>query len=367
MDEARTRWRLVLGQLAEDALGCKLDAHWAARDRALQALYGRALQARDTRMGGSGPSVLDVPAWVRELRKLFPVEVCETITGHALDRFGMKELVTDPEVLDGLTPDYELLKAVLSFKGMMEGPALQAARRVVEAVVEQLTRQLEREVQGAFATLSRRQAARRVGRPSELELARTLRGSLRHWDPEEARLTAVVPWFRPRHRRHVPWDVIIAVDCSGSMTDSVVHAAVLAAILARTSFLRVRLAAFDTALVDLSEQVDDPVGVLMSVQLGGGTDIAGAVGWCAEQVEHPSRTIVAVITDFYEGGSEAALLSHVRAMCGAGVKVWGLACLDAEGAPVYDRRLAAACADAGAKVGAVTPGRFCAWIAAAMS
>jgi hypothetical protein len=366
MDELRARWRLVLGQVAEQPLAAQLTGEWAARDRALQALYGRAFRERDTRVGGRGGSVLDVPHWVRELRALFPTEVCETITGHALDRFGLKELVTDPEVLEGLKPDYALLKAVLSFKGMMEGPALEAARRVVQAVVDELTRQLEQEVSAALSAVAREQRLRRTGRAADLDLRRTVRSSLRHWDPQQRRLGAVDVWFRPRRHRHVPWEVIIAVDCSGSMIDSLVHAAVMAAILARTSFLRVRLAAFDTSLVDLSEQVGDPVGVLMSVQLGGGTDIAGAVGWCAAQVEHPSRTIVAFITDFFEGGDESVLLAHIRSMRGAGVQVWGLACLDAEGAPVFNPHLAASCADAGAKVGAVTPGRFCAWIAEAM-
>lgn len=362
------RWQLVLGRFAERSLGAQLTGERARMARVLDHLYGREYSRRGTggsgagSQGGHGDSVLTVPEWIREVRDLFPSEVCEVVTRHALERYGMHELVTDAEALRKLEPNVELLKAILTFKGTMQGEVLTVARAVVRRVVDQLRARLETAVRRSSAGRRDHAARSRTGRSRDLDFQRTLQRSLRHWDPNARRLLAAELSFRTRVRRRTPWEIVILVDCSGSMIDSVIHAAVMAGIFHALPTFRVRLCAFDTQVVDLSDAVDDPVEVLMSVQLGGGTDIAGAVEYGASLITQPSRTIVVLVTDFFEGGSPARLVGAVKRLRGAGVRVLGLAALDAAATPQFDHRLAAECAAAGADVAALTPEKLAEWI-----
>jgi Mg-chelatase subunit ChlD len=308
-----------------------------------------------------------VPEWIRQVRELFPSETCEVITRHALDRYGMTELVTDAETLRTLQPSYDLLKALLTFRGLLQGEALELARRIIREVVEDLRRRMARDVREAlWGRLSRRRRSRFKSAPN-LDVRRTVRANLRHYDTRNRRLVVQELHFFSRVERRLPWHIIMAVDCSGSMTDSVIHSAVLAGIFKGLPSLRLKLLAFDTSIVDLTEVAGDPTEVLMSVQLGGGTDIAGAVGYCASLVEQPSRTIVVVVTDFCEGGPAQPLVAAIKRLRGDGVRVLGLAALDQEAQPAYDRSTAEACVEAGAEVAALTPRRLAEWLAQAIS
>jgi Mg-chelatase subunit ChlD len=364
---ARARWRLVLGRFADPSLPGALGSGDHARmDRMLDHLYGREYAGRGVR-GGLGPSALSVPEWIREVRELFPAETCDVITRHALDRYGMTELVTDPATLERLQPDYELLKALLTFRGLINGPVLDVARRIVRQVVEDLTRRLAHEVRPFLWGRVDRRRRSRLRSTANLDAWRTIRANLAHWDPVTRRLGVEHVRFSSRVQRHLSWDLIMAVDCSGSMVDSVIHSAVMAGIFRALPTLRVRLLAFDTAVVDLTEAASDPTEVLMSVQLGGGTDIAGALGHCATLVDQPSRTIVVFVTDFCEGGPLVPLLATIKRLRGAGVRVLGLAALDRDARPSYDVAAAEQCAAAGAEVAALTPGRLAEWLARAIS
>ncbi len=369
---ALARWRLVLGRFAEEPLAGAMGAGegYEAMDRLLDHLYGREYTKRGVRgpsggpAAGSGASVLSVPEWIRGLRDLFPSDVCEVVTHHALERYGLTEIVSDPDTLRSLAPSYDLLKAVLTFKGLMRGEALDVARAIVRAVVEDLRRRLERDVRAALSGRPSRARRVRFGSSRDLDARRTVRANLARWDPERRAIVASELWFTSRARRYaLPWEVVVCVDCSGSMADSVIHSAVMAAIFAGLPSLRVRLFAFDTAVVDLSAQADDPADVLMSVQLGGGTDIAGAVAYASTRIEQPSRCLFVLVTDFCEGGSPARLVAQIRKLRGDGVRVLGLAALDRDATPVYDRHLAGECAAAGAEVAAMTPSRLAEWVA----
>lgn len=368
---AAARWRLVLGRFAEDRLPGALGAGgYSPMDRILDHLYGREYQGRGVRSGsggGTGPSVLSVPEWIREVRELFPQDTCEVITRHALERYGMTELVTDAETLRRLEPSYDLLKAVLTFRGLMKGEVLDVARGIVRKVVDDLRRRLEREVRPALWGRIDRRRRTRLKTAKNLDVLRTIRANLRNWDPARRRLVVRDLFFLSRVERHLPWHVIMAVDCSGSMIDSVIHSAVMASIFRALPAIRVKLVAFDTAVVDLSEAAGDPAEVLMSVQLGGGTDIGGALGYCASLVAQPTRTIVVLVTDFCEGGPLTPMLTTIRRLRSEGVRVLGLAALDARATPSYDRAAAEACVEAGAEVAALTPGRLAEWVAKAIS
>jgi Mg-chelatase subunit ChlD len=342
-------------------------------DRVLDYLYGREYAGRGVRetsrdrQGGAGASALFVPEWLKGVRELFPRETVEVIERHALERYGMTELVTDEEILRKMEPSYELLKAVLSFRHLMAPRVLDVARQLVRQVVEDLRRRLAKDVrQVLWGRLNRRRRSPlKIAR--NLDWHRTIRANLKHYDRDRKRIILQSLHFWSRVEHHIPWHIIMAVDCSGSMMDSVIHSAVMAGIFKGLPTVRVSLIAFDTAVVDLTEHADDPTEVLMSVHLGGGTDIAGALGYCETLVVSPTRTILVLVTDFYEGGPADRLIATVKRLRESGVRVLGLAALDAEANPAYDQTMAERCVAVGAEVAALTPRRLAEWMAQVIS
>ncbi|MFI6516879.1 VWA domain-containing protein [Spirillospora sp. NPDC050679] len=370
------RWRLILGAPAERRTG-GLSGDAAQRDAALDWLYGRdpdlarrgvrrggGAQGRpDSREGGDGPSAVHAVDWLDAVHRLFPKETIERLERDAVERYEIHEIVTDPAVLERVEPDPALLRAVLRTKHLMNPEVLAMARRIVEAVVRELMDKLKVEVRRSFhGTRSRRPSRFKIAR--DFDFKGTVRANLAHYRPDERRVYIEHPRFLSRTARRLEqWQLILLVDQSGSMAGSVIHSAVTAACLWGLPGLKTHLVAFDTAVVDLTSDVTDPVELLMRVQLGGGTDIAKAVAYGASLVENPRRTIVAVVTDFYEGGDEHALVRSVRKLCEQGTHVLGLAALDEEANPDYDRDMARRWTDAGAHVGAMTPGMLADFVA----
>ncbi|MDI2129632.1 VWA domain-containing protein [Yinghuangia seranimata] len=385
-DPALERWRLILGAPAERHT-CGLSGEAAARDAALEWLYGRDPDAARRgvrggpgtsgaarpkplhgaeRQGGDCPSVVSPVDWLDDVHALFPKETIERLERDAVERYGIEEIVTDPDVLARVEPNPALLRAVLRTKHLMNPQVLALARRIVEQVVRDLLARLRPDVRRALT-------GTRTRRPSRIPLARdfdfkgTIRANLAHYQPAERRLLIERPKFHARTQRHLSqWQLILVVDQSGSMVGSVIHSAVTAACLWGLPGLRTHLLAFDTSVVDLTSDVTDPVELLMRVQLGGGTDIARAVDYAASLVDNPRRTIVAVISDFYEGGDPYRLVRTVRELVDQGTTVLGLAALDEDANPDYDRELAQRLADVGAHVGAMTPGRLAEFVAERM-
>lgn len=364
---ALARWRLVLGRFGEKHLPAPGAGRAARMEAALDYLYGREYQGRGVRErqgpGTLDPSVLNIPTWLGEVRELFPREVVEVIEKHALERYQLKEMVTDPETLEKLEPNVELLKTLLTFRGHLQGEILHTVRRVIRQVVEQLKQKLELDVRRALAGRIHRFRHSPQKVAQNFDARGTIRRNLRHYDLARRRLLLQEPRFFARNTRLLPWQVILCVDQSGSMGDSVIHSAVMAGILAGLPFVRVKVVVFDTEVVDLSEHVDDPVEMLMSVQLGGGTDIGKALGYCETLVEQPQRTVLALVSDFCEGGSPALLLAACRRLRESGVTLLGLASLDQTAAPAYDRQMAEHLAEAGMEIAALTPKHFAEWLA----
>lgn len=367
------RWRLVLGRYAQQQLGngAALGPKQQRMERALDYLYGREYRGRGVRAeqsaGSLDPSVLSVPHWLNEVRELFPKETVERIEKHALDRYGMTELVTDPAVLAKLEANMDLLKAVLTFRGQMKGAVLQEARRVIRKVVDEITRRLQTEVRNTLTGRLNRFSQSRMKVAANLDWRTTIRRNLKNFDRERNRIIVDDVRFFSRVQRRLPWTVILCVDQSGSMTESVVHSAVMAGILAGLPLVKVKLVVFDTAVVDLSDHADDPVEVLMSVQLGGGTDIGKALTYCTQLVDDPLRTVLVLVSDFCEGASPGILIGACRKLAEARVKLLGLAALDDRADAIYDRQMAERLAEAGMEIAALTPGKLAEWLAAVIN
>ena len=361
---ALNRWRLVLGKQAEGEMTLQ-DPRLSRMDDALDFLYGREAGS-DVRKGGTGASNPTVAHWLSEVRKLFPQETAEVLQRHALDRYQLTELLADREVLESLEPNQALLETVLSLKHMMKGPVLDTARRIVDKVVRKLTEQMEQEVRSSSLGKLDRSSRSSIRSIRNLDFKRTIRENLSHYDMINGRLVLEKLHFNGRIKRYNPWRVILCVDESGSMLSSVIHSAVMAGIFAKMPMLDTKLVIFDTSVVDLSGYVDDPVQALMSIQLGGGTDIAGALRYCEGLITKPHRTMVVLISDLCEGGPRQNLYGVCRDILESGAKLVALTALDENAAPAYDRTVGQVLANLGAWVGAMTPAKLADFMAQVM-
>jgi Mg-chelatase subunit ChlD len=367
LDPGLERWRLILGEPGDACLdGRALSGAAAGRDAALDWLYGRDedLAERGVRTrGGDGASQLTTVDWLDQVNTLFPRETVERLERDAVERYQIPDVLTDPDVLGRIEPNPTLLKAVLRTRHLMNPRVLALARRIVTTVVQQLMDRLAVTVRQSF-TGARSRRPSRYRQARNFDVRRTIRANLGHYQPEQRRLLIEQAYFFGRSRRQLePWQFILLVDQSGSMVGSVIHAAVTAACLWGLPGIRTHLVAFDTDVVDLTSDVDDPVELLLKVQLGGGTDIARAVSYGARLIDNPRRAIVALITDFYEGGDPAALVRAVRRLVEQGSRVLGVAALDEDANPAYDRETAQLLADVGADIGAMTPAHLAAFVA----
>ncbi|GAB4086140.1 VWA domain-containing protein [Myceligenerans cantabricum] len=380
--EAARRWRLVLGRYAAERLDVQ-DGDQRL-ESTLRYLYDREYAARGHAAGrggdggrqrggpgsldGSAPHGVDFSAlgWLGEARSLFPRETFERMQVEAVGRYGLSELLGDRETVEAMEPSRELATALLQLRGKLDPAAADGVRRVIERVVEDVVRRLRPRfltATGGRVDRSRR-SMHRVAR--NFDWKRTLRANLGRVDGDGRMLVQDVR-FNARQKRSLTWDVIVLVDQSGSMAASLLYSAVCAGILSGLPGIDVRLVLFDTSVVDMSHLAHDPVSVLLTAQLGGGTDIARAVRFAEGQVSNPSRTVVALVSDFCEGGSVSELLAAVRRLRSSGVTLLGLAALDEAAEPVYDQGTARHLAEAGMEVAALTPERFAEWLGEVLS
>ena len=359
--EQLNRWCLILGKQAGNQIPFGADGALEGGiscpdlEDALDFLYSREYGEDVRREGGTGASKLTAASWITKIRRLFPRETVEILERHALERYQLTELLTDKEVLEKLEPNQELLKTILQLKHLMKGEVLETARRIVRKTAEEIGEKLRQDIRRSLLGSLDRNSPSQVKSIRNLDVKKTIQKNLRHYDMENQRLCLEQICFHSRTRKYSQWRIVIAVDESGSMLDSVIHSAVMAGIFARLPMLDTRLVIFDTQVVDLSAHLDDPVETLMSIQLGGGTNIGGALQYCATLVENPHKTMVVLVPDLCEGGSISGLLSVSRGIIESGAKLVCLTALDRDANPAYDRRTAGYLADLGAFVGAMTP------------
>lgn len=353
-DERARRWRLVLGEPAGQPLGCTLSGADAGMDRALAAVYEPG-QDRSAGLQGSAPRVA---RWLGDIRTYFPSTVVQVVQRDAVDRLGLRRLLLEPELLSSVEPDVHLVGTLLSLTKALPETTRATAREVVRTVVEQIEARVADRTRSAVRGALDRSA--RTSRPAlrDVDWDRTIRANLKHYQPEQRTIVPERLIGYARRSHVVARDVVLAVDQSGSMAASVVYSAVFGAVLASMRSLRTSLVVFDTSVVDLTEELTDPVDVLFGTQLGGGTDINRAVAYCQGLVHRPSDTLFVLISDLYEGGVREELLRRVQAMLDSGVQVLVLLALADEGTPSYDGDLAAELAALGAPAFACTPDAF---------
>jgi hypothetical protein len=361
------RWRLVLGREAEKDLcrmaGCSgslLGGDLANLDEALAQIYGGGAAPaaggtggkRSAGLGGSAPKLAQ---WLGDVRSYFTQDVVAVIQRDAIERKGLKQLLFEPETLGQVTPNVELVGTLLSLRGMIPEKTKETAREIVRRVVEEIMKRLRGAVEQAVRGALDRSRHSPMRSLPNMDWARTIRRNLKNYDRKRKQIIPESFHFFARQHRRREYSVIIALDQSGSMADSVVYGSVMGAICASIPSLETHVVAFDTEVVDLSEQCHDPVDMLFGIQLGGGTDINRAVAYCQGFVRDPRKTVLILITDLFEGGNEPELVRRLDDLSASGVKAVCLLALSDSGVPSHDDALAKKLAAVGVPCFGCTP------------
>ena len=359
------RWRLLLGGEEADGIGVALDERETGVDRTIAELYEGSLSTKGNRssnMAGSSPRVA---AWLGDVRKYFPVTIVQVMQRDALDRFDLKQLLLEPELLASTEPDIHLVTTLLSLKSLIPERTKSTAREVVGQLVEKIMQRLAGSLRQSVTGSLNRSSRNFNPRHNEIDWNKTIRVNLKHY---QAEYETIIPVRRVGYsrRRSSQRDIILCIDQSGSMASSVVYAAVFGAVLASLPSVSTQLVAFDTSVVDLTDSLDDPIDLLFGIQLGGGTDINRALGYCQRLVHRPEDTVFVLISDLYEGGDKKEMLRRAAALVGVGVTVVALLALNDSGTPGYEHDTAKELCALGIPSFACTPDLFPDMIAAAL-
>lgn len=350
-NESLLKWRLILGQPADPEGKVPLDGTYQSMDKPLGALYD------SDRKGGLGSSSPNVLRWLGDIRKYFPASVVQVMQKDALDRLGIQRMLLEKELLESVVPDIQLVATLLSLSKMIPEQTRHTARLLVAKVVEEVEKKLRFPLQQAIRGSINRAVANRHPKHNEVDWHKTIRQNIKNYD---TRLKTIIPdrIFGYSNRNHAMRQVILLIDQSGSMATSVVYAGILGSIMASIRSVKTSFVVFDTAVVDLTSHLDDPVDLLFATQLGGGTDIHKALLYAKSLVITPADTVLVLISDLYEGGSAGAMMTEVAAIQSSGVQFITLLALNDEGAPAYHHEMAARMADLHIPCFACTPDRF---------
>lgn len=386
LEHSVSRWRLILGEAVQGKLeelagseALQLTEEEAIMDAALAAIYddtdasyssggsGRGSGSSAGRGAGGGRGSVNLSRWLGDVRSLFAEDVVSIIQNDAIERRGWKQLLFEPELLASVKPDIQMVGTLMALKGKIPERTKETARLLVKAVVDDLMARLQEDMRRAVTGALNKRQHTPLPSLSGLDWKRTIRRNLKHYDRERNILIPEKFYYFDRARRNKEWTVILDIDQSGSMAESVIWASVTGAIFASMPALDTRVVVFDTEVVDLTEQcADDPVDMLFGVQLGGGTDINKSVAYCESFIEEPKKTLFILVTDLYEGGNQAALVRRMREMRESGVRTLCLLSLSDSGRPFYDERLARQLSRDGTPCFACTPGMLPELVAGAL-
>lgn len=390
--ETMKRWRLILGEAAEPELrrlaggtgadggaGAAsefvLDEEARLMDEALAAIYDDtadgtegAANSGHSRKSGLGASSPRLAKWLGDVRSFFPPDVVSVIQSDAIELKGLTQLLLEPELLAQAKPDLSLVSTLLTLKGKIPERTKETARQLVRAVVDEIVKRLSDDLRRAVTGALNRRRHTPLPSSSGLDWLTTIRKNLKHYDRERRMIIPERVYFHERMRRSKEWTVILDIDQSGSMADSVIYASVAGSIFASLPSLETRVVVFDTEVVDLSEEcAHDPVDLLFGIQLGGGTDINKSIAYCEGLIHEPRKTLLILVSDLYEGGNRSELLRRMAALREAGVRVLTLLALSDSGVPSYDESVARKLASFGIPCFGCTPDRLPELIAGALN
>ena len=352
-----SRWRLILGSETQESFdamgGIPMSQEEFLMDQALAAIYGSPGESFGG--AGKGPSSPLISKWLGDLRSLFDSEIVAVVQNDAIERKGLKQLLLEPELLENLEPDLNLASTLLMLKDQIPKKSKESARRFIQKIVEQINQMLENDVRRAVTAALNRKAHSPLPSASAIDFPMTIRRNLKNFNPAVGTIVPEKVYFFDRSSRINRWNVILDIDQSGSMGQSVIYSSIMACILASMTAVQTHVVAFDTNIMDLTHLCQDPVDLLFGFQMGGGTDIAKSIAYCQSLVESPSKTLFFLVSDLMEGGNRAALLRRIEEMQESGVTVIVLLAIADGGKPCYDEQTAQRIAGMGIPCFACTP------------
>lgn len=370
LDENILKWRLILGKKAEDEdeiaaeLGSGdgeslLSDDEKGLDETLNALYD------SEKTGGLGSSSPNVNRWLGDIRKYFPATCVRIMQKDAMELLGLEQMLLEPEMLEAVEADINLVGTLMSLNKVIPDKTKDTARAVVRKVVDELEKKLRNPMREAIEGSISRSIPNRRPKFSEINWIKTIQKNLKHYQ-EDYKTVIPVNLYGYGKKGKALKEVILLVDQSGSMATSVVYAGIFGAVMASLKSLKTHMVVFDTAVVDLTEKIDDPVDLLFGTQLGGGTDINKALSYAQGIIQQPSDTILVLISDLFEGGNKKELIQRIASIKDNGTEIINLLSLNDEGAPVYDKRIAAQIAALNIPSFACSPNQFPQLMAAAI-
>ena len=377
-DEQVKRWRLILGQYADEHLNSNnnLGIYDKQIDQALDYLYQHEYRSRgllmedknqsSSKSGGKESSVYNTVNWLRQSRKLFPKSTFERMQNQAIERYHLEGILNDPNAVKELQPNFNSVRLLLSLRGKLSNSVQDEVKALIKKVVDEILQKIQTNFINAMTGKKNRFRRSLIKNNQNFDWRATIKANLKHFDHDKQRIIIEKAIFNSRAARQLPWDIILCVDQSGSMDSSIFYSAVCASIITRLPAVRLHLLVFDTQVVDLTHLASDPVEILMTVQLGGGTNIGYALNYAEQKIINPSRTVMVVVSDFCEGVNLTNLYTTVARLNANRVKMLGLAALDYLATPVYDLQVAQELANRGMEIAALTPEHFATWLAEVM-
>ena len=364
------RWRLILGDFADNNI--ELQEGLSDINETLNFLYDREYSKEDgyyndndnTKLKGDrSKSNLTVPMWVSKIRKLFPKETVQIMQTHALNKYNLTEMITDENILKEMEPNMELLKNILTFRDMMGSNVKKLAYSIVRDIVEKLKRKMEQDIKKVFygkKLPNSYTTHKKIFK--NLDVKKTIRHNLKNYNTQNNTIFVDKLYFNNNIRNYNPWHIIILIDESGSMLDSVIYSSIMASIFANLPYLSVKLIIFDTSIVDLTDYIKDPVDTLLKVQLGGGTDIVNALEYAKKITAFPEKTIYLLISDLEDSNDYKYMHNSVKGIIEARSKIFILTALDYDCNESYNKNAAQKLSKLGAKVAAITPNKLAEYV-----
>jgi hypothetical protein len=371
------RWRLILGKSAEESLqrmgGSSgqsiLSGDQGELDEALEAIYSsdeieRNEWEADTdgrpHGGVKGRTFPRVARWLDQIRSFFPKDVVVLLQKDAIERRGLKQLLFEPEIMANIEPSLDLAATVLAMKNMVPEKAKSAARELVRKVVEDVRKRLESQFTQAIRGALQRNRHSPFRSLPNLDWPRTIRRNLKNYNNQ---LQTIIPEqisFYSRQQRQNQWNIIIAMDQSGSMATSLIYGGIMGAILASIGAVETHVVAFNHEdVVDLTEHCSDPVDLLFGIQLGGAEDYWKATSYCERFMHTPAKTLYVLLADLYDTSPNTKrFIKKMEFLLESGVKAIGLLAISDQGKPSYNQPLAETLANMGMPCFGCTPERL---------
>ena len=356
------RWRLILGSEAQKRMegmgdGPDLSQEDLMMDTALDAIYNRDMKFGFGGGAGKGASSPQISRWLGDVRTLFDKDIVKIIQSDAMERCGLKQLIFEPELLENIEPDMHMASMILTLKDQIPKKSKENAREFIRKIVEQINALLETDLKRAVTASINRKLHSPIPSASALDFQTTIRKGIKDYNTKLKKIIPQKYYFFERSATTAAnkYTVILDIDQSGSMGESVIYSSIMSCILASMSAIKTKVVAFDTNIVDLSEKCEDPIDLLFGFTLGGGTDIEKSIKYCTKYIENPKKTIFFLISDLEEGGNRAGLLRRLTQMKEDGVIVICLLAISDSGKPYYDANMAQRIANNGIPCFAAAP------------